>query len=79
MMKTLIDQYDAPKKPRKGGGHTHRRKTVPVHAAASAQKTRDQWVRRLEAARQTALNFNMRSMSPDDISREILLRRGELP
>ena len=78
-MKTLIDQHDAPKKAKTRGGHTRRRQTVPLPAAASAQKTRDQWVRRLEAARQTALNFNMRSMSPDDISREILLRRGELP
>ena len=78
-MKTLIDQHDAPKKPQKRGVHTHRRQTVPVPAAASAQKTRDQWVRRLEAARRTALNLKMRSMSPDDITREIRLRRGELP
>lgn len=78
-MKTLIDQHDVPKKAGKRGGHTRRRETAPVPAAASVQKTRDQWVRRLEAARQTALNFNRRSMSPDDISREIRSRRGERP
>ena len=77
-MKIVTHQHGATKKARTRRAHTRCRQAAPG-PAASAQKTRDQWVHRLEAARQTALDINMRSMSPDDISREIRLRRGELP
>lgn len=74
-MKALINQPGSRKRISARNGKAHGGTRVPALTAKPGQKARDQWVHGLEAARQTAQDFNIQ-MTAGEISRDIRSRRG---
>jgi hypothetical protein len=78
-MKAVVDQPGVHGKPKKRNGNARPRRMIAVAQGSPRQRARNQWIHRLEAAHQAAVDLGMQPLRSADISSELRSRRNELP